>query len=165
MKAGIATVDPARLSDIARAAIEIVTTRPDMNQNEALALLARYYDAFNAGDNEAMLACLTDDVAHDINQGSRQIGRQAFRAFLAHMDRCYREAAGGNHPDGPFGWHARSRRICAHGAYLATDDGLPDANGQSYVLPAGAFFTFRDGLIARVSVYYNLADWTAQVGG
>lgn len=62
-----------------------------MTQNEALALLARYYDAFNAGDNEAMLACLTDDVAHDVNQGSRQIGRQAFRAFLAHMDRCYRE--------------------------------------------------------------------------
>jgi steroid delta-isomerase-like uncharacterized protein len=136
-----------------------------MNQNEALALLARYYDAFNAGDNEAMLACLTDDVAHDINQGSRQIGRQAFRAFLAHMDRCYRERLEEitlmAHSDGTRG----AAEFVVHGAYLATDDGLPDANGQTYVLPAGAFFTFRDGLIARVSVYYNLADWTAQVGG
>lgn len=51
------------------------------------------------------------------------------------------------------------------GTYLATDEGLPEAQGQTYELPAGAFFTFRDGLIARVSVYYNLADWTAQVGG
>jgi hypothetical protein len=30
-------------------------------------------------------------------------------------------------------------------------------------LPAGAFFEITDGLISRVSVYYNLADWIAQV--
>jgi steroid delta-isomerase-like uncharacterized protein len=52
-----------------------------------------------------------------------------------------------------------------HGEYLATDEGLPEAAGQTYVLPAGAFFDCGQGLIARVSVYYNLADWTRQVGG
>ena len=52
-----------------------------------------------------------------------------------------------------------------HGEYLATDEGLPEADGQTYVLPAGAFFDVAGGRIARVSVYYNLADWTAQVGG
>jgi steroid delta-isomerase-like uncharacterized protein len=57
----------------------------------ALALLERYYAAFNAGDRPAMLACLTEDVAHDINQGERQTGKAAFTAFLAHMDRCYAE--------------------------------------------------------------------------
>lgn len=136
-----------------------------MSQNEALALLGRYYAAFNAGDNEAMLACLTEDIAHDINQGARQIGKEAFRAFLAHMDRCYRERledivlmADGHGERG-------AAEFTVHGAYLATDKGLPEAKGQTYVLPAGAFFTFRDGLIARVSVYYNLADWMRQVGG
>lgn len=132
-------------------------------QAEALALLGRYYAAFNAGDHEAMLACLTEDVAHDINQGGRQTGKAAFRAFLAHMDRCYRERledivvmADG---DGMRG----AAEFVVHGEYLATDEGLPEAKGQTYVLPAGAFFSFREGLIARVSVYYNLADWMHQV--
>ena len=38
-----------------------------------------------------MLACLSENVAHDINQGVRQSGKAAFRAFLAHMARCYSE--------------------------------------------------------------------------
>jgi steroid delta-isomerase-like uncharacterized protein len=50
-----------------------------------------------------------------------------------------------------------------HGQYLADDEGLPPATGQRYVLPAGGFSTSRDGLISRVTVYYNLADWIAQV--
>ncbi|MEL7089310.1 MAG: isopropylmalate/homocitrate/citramalate synthase, partial [Planctomycetota bacterium] len=28
---------------------------------------------------------------------------------------------------------------------------------------AGSFFTLRDGLICRVTTYYNLADWLRQV--
>ncbi|MFX9069672.1 isopropylmalate/homocitrate/citramalate synthase, partial [Acinetobacter baumannii] len=52
-----------------------------------------------------------------------------------------------------------------HGAYLSTDEGLPEANGQTYVLPAGAFIGIANGKIARLTMYYNLADWTAQVVG
>ena len=54
-----------------------------------------------------------------------------------------------------------------HGTYVATDPGVPPgtppARGQGYVLPAGAFFTVRDGRIARVSNHYSLRDWVAQV--
>lgn len=129
------------------------------------ALIERYYAAFNAGDNDAMLACLTEDVAHDINQGGRQSGKAAFRDFLAHMDRCYRERLAEivviTAPDGA----RAAAEFVVHGEYLATDAGLPPATGQTYVLPAGAFFEIRDGAIARVSVHYNLADWIAQVGG
>ncbi len=135
-----------------------------MDQQGAIALITRYYDAFNAGDNAAMLACLADDVAHDINQGTRQSGKGVFEAFLAHMDRCYTERltdivimAGG---DGA----RAAAEFLVHGTYKATDDGLPDANGQTYVLPAGAFFELREGQISRVSVYYNLAEWLRQVG-
>lgn len=136
-----------------------------MSQTAALALLNRYYTAFNSGDWEGMLACLSDEVAHDINQGARQVGKDAFRTFLAHMERCYAEQLRDlvlmASADGLRG----SAEFVVHGQYLATDEGLPAATGQRYVLPAGAFFAIENGLISRVTVYYNLADWEAQVIG
>jgi steroid delta-isomerase-like uncharacterized protein len=50
-----------------------------------------------------------------------------------------------------------------HGEYLKTDPGLPEAAGQRYILPAGGFFEIRGGKIARVTTFYNLNDWIAQV--
>lgn len=128
-------------------------------------LITRYYDAFNRGDREAMLALLSDDVVHDLNQGPRETGKAAFTAFLARMDRCYAERLADIvvcvSPDG----RRAAAEYVVHGQYLADDDGLPPASGQRYVLPGGAFFDVRDGRIQRVSNYYNLQDWIAQVGG
>ena len=136
-----------------------------MDRAQALALLTRYYAAFNAGDWEGMLDCLDEQVVHDINQGVSQHGKAAFREFLAHMERCYRERLDGivlmASDDGLRG----AAEFTVHGEYLATDEGLPEADGQTYVLPAGAFFAIAVGKIVRVTVYYNLADWTAQVVG
>lgn len=132
-------------------------------QSQTRDLIERYYAAFNRGDAAGMLDCLTEDVAHDINQGERQSGKEAFAAFLAHMDRCYRERL----TDIVIMVDETGTRAAAefvvHGEYLVTDDGLPEAQGQTYVLPAGAFFDIAGGRIARVSVHYNLADWTRQV--
>ncbi|MBS0242817.1 MAG: nuclear transport factor 2 family protein [Proteobacteria bacterium] len=134
-----------------------------MSAAETEALLRRYYDAFNRGDTDAMLACLADDVVHDVNQGERRPGKDAFRAFSAHMSRCYRErlhdivlmvSADGSRAAAEFN---------VEGAYLATDQGLPEANGQTYQLPAGTFFAVSGGLIRRVTTYYNLTDWLLQV--
>ncbi|MBH8578586.1 ketosteroid isomerase-related protein [Bisbaumannia pacifica] len=126
-------------------------------------VIQAYYDAFNGGDMDAFLALLTEDVAHDINQGERQVGKAAFADFMAHMNRCYRERL----EDLVILPHADGERAAAefvvHGEYLTTDEGLPEARGQRYVLPAGAFFTLRDGKVARISNYYNLTDWLAQV--
>jgi len=133
-------------------------------RSAAVHLVQAYYDAFNAGDRHAMLALLTDDVAHDPNQGARETGRAAFVAFMQRMDTSYRERL----EDIVVMATADGRRAAAeyvvHGAYLADDAGLPPAKGQRYVLPGGAFFKIRDGRIARVSNYYNLEDWLAQVG-
>ena len=130
-----------------------------------LALLQRYYDAFNRGDWAGMLDCLSEEVAHDLNQGVREIGRPAFAAFLARMEACYRETLDPvvlmATDDGSRG----AAEYVVHGQYIATDEGLPPAQGQRYVLPAGAFLTIRDGKIARLSMAYNLADWMRQVGG
>ena len=127
-------------------------------------LITRYYAAFNAGDMNTFLALLTDDVVHDINQGAREIGKTAFTKFMERMNRHYREKL----VDITVMASADARHAAAEfvvlGEYLSTDEGLPPANGQTYRLPAGAFFDIRDGKVARITNYYNLQDWIAQVG-
>jgi steroid delta-isomerase-like uncharacterized protein len=49
------------------------------------------------------------------------------------------------------------------GQYLKSEDGLPEAKGQIYALPAGAFLAVRGPLISRVTTYYNLTEWIVQV--
>ncbi|WP_161865144.1 nuclear transport factor 2 family protein [Pseudomonas yangonensis] len=130
----------------------------------ATELVQAYYAAFNAGDMPAFLDLLAEDVVHDINQGERQVGKATFAAFMDKMNRCYRERLA----DIVVMQNAAGDRAAAefvvHGEYLADDEGLPPANGQAYVLPAGAFFEIRNGKVARISNYYNLNDWVAQVG-
>ncbi|NJK32047.1 MAG: SnoaL-like domain-containing protein [Deltaproteobacteria bacterium] len=126
-------------------------------------LIARYYAAFNAGDTEGMLACLSEHVRHDVNQGGARHGKQAFADFCAHMARCYRETL----VDIVIMTEPTGTRVAAEfiveGEYIATDEGLPEAEGQTYRLPAGTFFEVHGGLITRVTTYYNLQDWIAQV--
>jgi steroid delta-isomerase-like uncharacterized protein len=131
---------------------------------ETIDLIRRYYAAFNAGEWETMLSLLTEDVAHDINQGGREVGVQAFRAFLARMDRSYAEQLKDIVVMAAQDGTRAAAEFVVHGTYKATDEGLPPATGQRYVLPAGAFFDIRGGRIARVSNFYNLADWLQQVG-
>jgi steroid delta-isomerase-like uncharacterized protein len=126
-------------------------------------LIRAYLDAFNRGDRAAMLALLADDVAHDVNQGGRELGRDAFVAFMARMDRCYRERLADIVVMADATGTRAAAEFTVHGEYLATDEGLPEARGQRYVLPAGAFYAIRDGRIARVTMHYNLPDWIAQV--
>jgi steroid delta-isomerase-like uncharacterized protein len=122
-----------------------------------------YYDRFNARDVEGFLQLLSDNVVHEISQGPVERGKEAFRAFLERMNRCYRErvydlmvmvSADGSRAAAEF---------MLEGEYLQTDGDLPPARGQRYTLRVGAFFEFESGKIARVSNHYNLQDWIAQV--
>lgn len=134
-----------------------------MSRDATAALIRTYLDAFNAKDFDGMLACLGEDVIHDVNQGGREIGREKFRWFNAKMTRHYDE----NLADIEIMVNESGSRAAAeftvHGSYLATDEGLPEANGQRYSLPAGIFFEIDDRLISRVTTTYNLNDWIAQV--
>lgn len=129
----------------------------------AQATVQRYFAAFNAGNTDAMLACLSDDVAHHVNEGNIRLGKAAFAEFCAHMSRCYKE----NLTDMVIMASADGTRAAAeyvvNGTYLHTDAGLPQAHGQTYRLPAGSFFSLKNGQITRVVTYYNLSDWVAQV--
>lgn len=134
-------------------------------KNAAEAVVRRYYDAFNAGDRPGMIACLADDFQHDVNEGARRDGKQRFADFMAHMDKCYRETLKDIVVMASANADRAAAEFVVHGTYLATDDGLPPARGQSYVLPAGAFFSVSAGKISRVTTYYNLKDWIRQVSG
>ena len=135
-----------------------------MSQHDATALIEQYYAAFNRRDWPAMLDCLADEVVHDLNEGRRETGREAFRAFLARMERSYVEQLRDIVVFATASGERAAAEYVVHGSYKATDDGLPEAQGQRYVLPGGAFFAITQGRITRVTNYYNLQDWLTQVG-
>lgn len=133
-------------------------------QDATRTLLENYYAAFNKADWTSFLGMLTEDVIHDVNQGGREVGREAFGVFMKRMNHSYSEQIADIvimvAPDG-----ARAAvEFTVLGTYLRTDEGLPEANGQTYKLPGGAFFDIRGGKVARVTNYYNLQDWLRQVG-
>ena len=131
--------------------------------DRAIELVLGYYAAFNRGDWEGMLARVDPDIAHDINQGPRENGKVALAAFLARMNRCYREQLQNIVVMANENGTRVAAEYVVHGEYLADDAGLPPARGQQYVLPGGAFFDVEDGLLTRVTNHYNLEDWIAQV--
>lgn len=126
-------------------------------------IVKRYFEAFNTKAIPAMLDCLTEDVAHHVNEGTIRRGKKAFSAFCAHMSRSYNEnltdIVAFDAPD-----HGRAAaEYVVNGTYLRTDEGLSEACGQKYRLSAGSFFDIEDGRISRVTTRYNLSDWIAQV--
>ncbi len=133
-----------------------------MNTPE-IELVTAYYAAFNRGDWDGMCGCLAEDVAHDLNQGTREVGRATFRRFLERMNTSYREQLRDIVVMAGTPGRAAAEYI-VEGKYLVADEGLPPATGQTYTLPGGAFFEIANGKITRVTNYYNLQDWLAQVG-
>ncbi|MBL8702852.1 MAG: nuclear transport factor 2 family protein [Alphaproteobacteria bacterium] len=128
-------------------------------------LIATYYERFNDQDVEGFLALLTPGVVHEISQGGSEKGKAKFRAFLGHMNACYRERVS----DLAVMTSADGSRAAAEfrldGRYIKTDGDFVAAKGQRYRLRVGAFFVIKGGRIARISNHYNLKDWLRQVGG
>lgn len=133
-------------------------------QDATRKLLENYYAAFNKGDWNSFLGMLTEDVIHDINQGGREVGRDAFAQFMDRMNRCYSEQIADLVIMVSDEGDRAAVEFTVLGTYLRSDDGLPEARGQKYKLPGGAFFSIRGGKVARVTNYYNLQSWLRQVG-
>lgn len=126
-------------------------------------LITRYYAAFNAGNGQGMLDCVSADVEHRVNEGGVRHGKILFAEFCGHMGVSYREDLKDIvifvNEDGS----RAAAEFVVHGTYLKTDPGLPEAHGQTYILPAGSFFDVKGGKITRVTTFYNLNDWIRQV--
>ncbi len=127
-------------------------------------LIQQYYNYFNKLDITSFLGMLDNNVIHDINQGDREIGIDAFAKFMDRMDSSYTE----NIKDLVIMTNQDGSRAAAEfiveGTYKATDKGLPIAQNQHYKLPCGAFFEIKNGNTTRVTDYYNLKSWLKQVG-
>ncbi len=139
------------------------TQKNDEEQMDTRTLIDAYFQAFNEGRTDDMLELLHEDVEHHVNEGQIRKGRELFARFNAHMSECYRETLTDMVIFANDAGDRAAAEYVVNGTYLKTDAGLPDANGQTYRLPAGSFFTIRDGKIARVTTYYNLSDWLRQV--
>lgn len=129
----------------------------------SIEIVKAYYQNFNDKNWQGMLDLLSEDIRHDANQGDSRVGKELFREFLAHMDRCYDETL----TEMVFFAEPTDQRVAVefvvNGTYKSTDEGLPEATGQKYVLPAGAFLDVKDGKISRVTTYYNLPLWEKMV--
>jgi len=134
-----------------------------MAARETTALVQRYFEAFNARSITGVLSTLDPEVVHDVNQGGRRIGREAFESFLIHMARCYRETCSDLVVFASDDGGRAAAEYTVRGIYEATDDGLPEAHGQPYSIAGGSFFAVEDGRIVRVTTYYNLEDWLAKI--
>lgn len=132
-------------------------------QSDTEELICLYYEAFNKNDGNGMLRLLSEEVVQGVNQGDEVIGREAFSQFLVHMDNCYEEQV----EDLVVMVNTTGERAAAEftirGRYIGTDEGLPEATGQTYLLRVGAFFELAAGHISRVTNYYNMQDWIRQI--
>jgi len=132
-------------------------------QNDTQKLIEAYYQAFNAGDMPKFLSLLDDQVVHDINQGGQERGKEVFEKFMQRMNRSYKEQVKSLVVMVSESGTRAAAEFIIEGEYLATDSGLPEAHGQKYSLPCGAFFEVKNGKITRITNYYNLQDWLKQV--
>lgn len=115
-----------------------------MSEKQAADLVRRFIEAMNARDGAAVAALLTDDVAHDRPDGSREIGADAYRAWLARRI-------------------APSDEVLADVAILTGEGGGRaaaeftrrgrNADGAAYSKPGGIFFDIDGGRISRISDY------------
>lgn len=133
-----------------------------MNKATNTQIVTEYFKAFNEGDSQKMLNFLHPQVEHDINQGKTEVGLEAFKKFMQHMDQCYKEQLKDMTVFSSEG-NKVSAEYDVHGEYLKTDGSLPAAKNQKYIIRAGSFFEIIDGKIKRVTTYYNLPQWIAMV--
>ncbi|MBY0452338.1 MAG: nuclear transport factor 2 family protein [Bdellovibrionaceae bacterium] len=133
-----------------------------MNEKN-LEIVKAYFAAFNAGETQKMTALLHPEVQHEINQGHVEVGVEAFKKFMSHMDECYKEELKDMTVFSSVDSAKFSAEYDVHGTYLKTDGSLPVARGQKYVIRAGSFLEVRDEKIARVTTYYNLPKWIEMV--
>lgn len=126
-------------------------------------LIQQYYDYFNAGNLEAFMGLLDEQVIHDINQGETQLGKERFYKFMQHMQRCYDEKINQLIIMANENASQLATKFIVEGTYIATDGDLISANRQPYRLVGGAFFEIINQKITRVTSYYNMNKWLEQV--
>lgn len=106
----------------------------------AIEIAQHYYRCFNNKDWAGMLALLSADIRHDVNQGETRVGVDLYRSFLAHMDDCYDERL----DDLVFFTEPLGGAWPANSPCTAYKNRRSYARPERYTLPAGAFLEVAD---------------------
>jgi steroid delta-isomerase-like uncharacterized protein len=136
-----------------------------MSRDKAVASLRRLFAALNAGDRDGALSCFSGEAVFDTFEGVREIGRERVRWYLAERGRAFGES----YRDLVLMTEESGRRAAAEftlrGVYRAQAEGMPEASGQSFSVPGGAFFDIEDdGRIVRASFVFNALELARQLG-
>ena len=107
-------------------------------------------------------------IANPTKEGATELARAVIDRLREHGWAALADAETADLLGGDLASHSiqaigAAAEFIVSGTYKQTDAGLPEARGQTYRLPAGAFFEVAGGKIRRVTTYYNLKDWIAQV--
>lgn len=125
-----------------------------------LEIVKQYYTYFNELNWKGMLSLVSDDIRHEPNEGEARVGTELFKKFLNKMDTAYQETLTNQVFFTSDDDHSRiATEFTVNGIYKIGEPGLPEAKGQKYVLPAGAFLEVKNGKITRITTYYNLDLW------
>ncbi len=126
-------------------------------------LIKNYYQAFNEKNWDKFFTTLHPSVIHEINESHTEVGIEAFKKFIDRMNHSYNEKIEqiNLYTGEKSNTFAASYKV--NGQYLKTDEGLPPAKGQTYLLQGGAFFEIEDEKIKLVRNYYNLNEWLSLV--
>lgn len=127
---------------------------------KSLDIVKQYYAEFNDRNWEGMLNLVAEEILHEPNQGEPREGKEAFKEFLANMEECYEETLTNlsfyvNEDDA----NKIAVSFTVNGQYMKSQEGLPEAEEQAYILPASAFIDVKEGRIIRVATNYNLELW------
>lgn len=126
-------------------------------------LIQAYLDAANKGDNAAILALMDEDIAFDVNQSTRQIGKDNLKLFLAtktaHSKEQLADAVIFSSEDGS----RAAAEFTWKGSYIATIEGFPKANGQRFSMMGGLFFEVEDGKFTRITSHRDMNEWKRQI--
>ncbi len=133
-------------------------------QAKAKSLIQQYYDSFNKQDLNTFLGLLDNQIVHEVNQGEKQIGLQAFTRFMDEMNEFYQETVKNLIIMANEEGTRASAEFTIEGVYKKTQATLPAAHNQRYALRCGAFFEIQNNKITRVTNYYNLQEWLKQIG-
>jgi steroid delta-isomerase-like uncharacterized protein len=134
-----------------------------MSRQATEALIKAYIAAANIPDNAAILAFMHDDVAFDINQSKREIGKDNLRFMLAgkasHIKEQLADAVIMSAEDGSRG----AVEFTWKGTYIASIEGFPKANGQRFSMQAAIVFEIDDGKFTRVTSHRDMNEWRRQI--
>jgi steroid delta-isomerase-like uncharacterized protein len=129
--------------------------------------VAAYLDAWNSHDADGLLACMTPDVVYDDSAWPETMrGHDDVRRFLEHAWRAFPDMRF-EIVEGPYRLGEDKAAFWWRGTGTMTGALDPPRfapTGRRWRVDGADFHEYRDGLISRLRIVFNLAEASQQLG-